>query len=276
MVVPFETSKRQFSGSGLDSDLHPAFRPIHSKRQNYTSRTKGTATAASHSHHEATNFPAWIAFVTWLTSESSVSFVYHPGIHPIPESGQTPVKPIVWVGLTALLVRHTTRCKVFPSRIATEAIAPCGTATGPSRPVNYWKRANAMACLQHARMIARAPSWGAAAVDPTRWRRKALVSLFGALPARVRRQRRRIRFGFVGRYLHTRVRGRRDEVTPTMSHSVGILCIILSRMAAVWPFAKSCRATHNSGSAEEGLPVSSPRRCLLTCCSVGVIYAAMP
>ena len=31
LVVPFETSKRQFSGSVLDSDLHPAFKPSCSK-----------------------------------------------------------------------------------------------------------------------------------------------------------------------------------------------------------------------------------------------------
>lgn len=113
----------------------------------------------------------------------------------------------------------------------------------------------AMACLQPARMIARAAYRGTAAVDPTIWRRKALSELcllaFGDNGGE-------FALGFIGRDLHTCVRGRRNEVTPTTLHSTYFPCILLLRMAAVWPFDKSCHATHNNGSAEEGAAVSKP------------------
>jgi len=124
-------------------------------------------------------------------------------------------------------------------------------------------------------MIARAAYRGTAAVDPTIWRRKALSGLcllaFGDNGGE-------FALGFVGRDLHTCVRGRRDGVTPTMLHSARFLCMLLSRMAAVWPFDKSCRVTHNNGSAEEGFALSKPSLMpseALTC-FVGVIYVAMP
>ena len=76
-------------------------------------------------------------------------------------------------GLSALLVRHTARLQGSPQQyIATEAIAPCGTAQGPPGLSTFGNTQTATGCLQPARMIARAPHKGDVAADPTKWRRK--------------------------------------------------------------------------------------------------------
>ena len=50
-------------------------------------------------------------------------------------------------------------------------------STGPSRPVNYWKHANGDGMFAACKDDGERASWLAAAVDPTKWREKALSEL---------------------------------------------------------------------------------------------------
>jgi hypothetical protein len=131
-------------------------------------------------------------------------------------------------------------------------------STGPSRPVNYWKHTQtAMGRLQHARMIASAPSWGPLALRPLIRRNgveKGHVSLFRTFAFS------RSANNGGGSLWACRPRSSRPhlsgEVTPTMSHSTCFPRILLRMLRC----SRSIEAVMlpRSRSAEGGHAVSKP------------------
>ena len=176
IVVSWSFHLRLAKGSSVARCSTPIFTRHLSQvvaRWNYTLRTKGTAATAS-----------FLVTVSRIFDLDCVLTVVHfrisgmvcsPPRYLIPESEQT--QSIRSSGSSALRVRHTTRFKVLPSKIAQRrslrvaqhrALLACQLLETRKRRWDVCK---------HARMIARAPHGGAATVDPTKWRRKGPVSL---------------------------------------------------------------------------------------------------
>ena len=129
-----------------------------------------------------------------------------PDVKALYQNRQTPSKPVIWI----LCLSRTSHSKVQgpPQQNRTKAIAPCGTAQGPPGLSTIGKTQTAIRRLQHARMIARVPSWGAAAVDPTKSRRRGPVSTRSFAYSRSATTAQK-HFGLAGRDLHIHIRGMR-------------------------------------------------------------------